>query len=417
MAAIERRKLSLTGLLLAIIGLSMVAEYTFAATVCTNTDFPGSGKSDVRSYREMAGIYLNQEIQAGEQAERSGALALAWRHYNTARLRFYHPDLGLWANVRCAPESDYRRALRHQQGVGSKLAQRDLADGKYLWSEGDKQQLIKDMALDNPQAMMLLGGGGLEYYLRSFRYQDFEEQFQPFVAGLYGNAGAADGFRKILLLLKANRADLEQLAEQKKSQQILEEQRESSGIRLADDTLGLLPEEAAGFAELDAARDLVVKEIERNIAYWLDREREDFTAVESAKNMMAEMMTADAAIDKLKAAADFPSLINEAGAYKEEPWYSLSADYKQQILARAEQHGDKLMGQGSPHAAKKYFSFAGAREKRDAASALGRKQGDELTSKMEQQVKDGGSMFDAATDEEREKFDSDTDALADELGL
>ncbi len=91
------------------------------------------------------------------------------------------------------------------------------------------------------------------------------------------------------------------------------------------------------------------------------------------------MMATETALGSLKSAAKFPPLIKQA--------------------------------------AQKYYSFAGLRDKRDAASALGRKQGDDFKKNVELQLKDGGKIFDAASDAQRQQFNNETDALADEWGL
>jgi hypothetical protein len=390
--------------------LLVYAGSGLAATVCTQSDFRGPDGPDTRSYHEVTLLHIDNAIVKGDRALQRGEPRQAFYDYDRAMRGFDHPDLRLVVRPRCATAADYRRALAKLQSVGGDLAAKSLAAGKYLASAAERQQLRRGMSEQNMDYVKLMQGwGAFEFYLTSYRYQDFQQHLGPYLDQLYGVKDAADHFSDLLFVLTVEAARLQASKETYETDFTLG--------RYQNDSIGLLTEEAAGFAALQASRKKVVKALERNIGYWLDQEEQEFAALASAKDMMSEMMTAEVAINNLKIAAEMPPLIKQAGGYKEEPWYSMSADYKRKIQARAEQHGDRLMEAEKAAAAKKYYSFAGARDKRDAASALARKQGDEMARKMKQQVKDGGAMFDAATDEERDKFDSDTDALADELGL
>lgn len=388
----------------------LVSGHVSAATVCTNTDFPGAGDAQVRSYREVSQAHIERELAAGDRAEQQGDLRSAFYHYERALGGLDHPDLGVWLPMRCALSDDYQQAMRKLQSVGERQVEAALAEDNVLQHEITRRQLRQGMTDENMDWLKLMQGwGAMEYALHANQYERARQVQAPFLEGLLGRADAAARIEELQRLLASRAGDLAARNEQYEL--------DYGWGKLGNDTVGLLPEEAAGAAALKALREQVVAATEANIAYWLDQEAQAFNALQQANGMVAETMSANAAVETLKMAQRLVPLIKTGSAYREEPWYSRAAQYERDILALGEQHGDALMELDKPFAAREYYAFAGADDKREAAQVLMEQQGEELQRSVRQSMEEGNTMFEAASEEEKKRFEDDADALADELGL
>lgn len=396
------------------IALGVFAQSAYGETICTSADY--SGQAGARSYRQVAQSHITQQLQKGDVAQQQGELTAAYYQYAQALHSFPHPDLKGVGNlvgsggvsVRCATLADYQGAMEKLQGVAKKLAQQALSQGRWVMVEGERYQQFGGTEAEVALAIATMQDwGALDYYRNAYLFQDYQQQFKVYLKKLYGQADAIPAFRALLSINRSN--DL------KDARQRYE--RDYSRRGYSNDSIGLLPEEAQGLQVLDNTRDALVAALGDNIDFYLDKETGSFAELGRAQGIVAEMLAAETAVRQLRVAQKYPALIRGVGSYKQEPWYSMAANYEQKIAQQAERQGDQLLSLEKPQAAERLYSVAGARDKRKQASAMAKRESDAMQESLRQSLEKSGDVFDAATDSERQQFKSDTDALADELGL
>jgi hypothetical protein len=167
--------------------------------------------------------------------------------------------------------------------------------------------------------------------------------------------------------------------------------------------MGLLDFELAGLEKLRGIADRLNAYRDEHVQYWLSKEAQSFEAVKRnpppASAALMLMPETGVALTQLEQAQKVAL-----------------PDARAPIRAIGEARGDWLFGEQRYAEAKMYFEFAGASDKQTNAARLAEEElaalSDQTIRKVQEQAK--GML---KSKEQTEAFESETDALAEELGI
>ena len=234
------------------------------------------------------------------------------------------------------------------------------------------------------------GSGLLDLLLAANLYDDFEAEAAAFLRRAIGDAQARQHF-KTVTALATHRL------------QYLQELREAYGADYTVSITGLLPTETEAFTALpDLAARLDPIRAE-HVRYWLNREAESFAVllknVPPPNALVTLPFDLGTATGQLELALQIAQPTDEAG-----------------VRALAERRGDELGGRGRHAEAAEYYDLAGADTKALQSRQLVERS---LQNRASELAKTVDPTLDALrkSPAERESFESETDALAEELGV
>jgi hypothetical protein len=356
-------------ILLSVVPLAAPAEYD----VCRDPVLK-YGASDSREtvspMIDVAQRILEEDLAAGRAAQDpSTAVAHFVEHY------FYmgHPEAVAPASYsRCAPAQMYQEL---SEAVGDVVdSVRDEYRRKH-WYIGTKESK-----------------GLLDMMLLANRYDEFEAEAVRFLRNAKDDPNAAKLFEQTIGLGTQRARELEQF------QNALD-----SRSTTLTGGLGLFDFELSGLDKLSGLANRLNAYRDEHVEYWLNKETQSFAAVKRnpphASAVIAVVPETAVAMTQLEQAHKVAR-----------------TDARAPVLAIGEARGDWLFGEQRYSEAKRYFEFAGATGKQTKAAKLSEEKiaelSDQTINKVQEQMK---GMI--KSKEQKEAFESDTDSLAEELGI
>ncbi len=313
-------------------------------------------------------------IQADIEAGRSENEPLkAIQRFQDNNYYMKHPDLpSPKAISRCAPPSMYRQLSDETAKVVSSIFEQ-YKSNRWFLSENE---------FENPGLLQLL--------MLSNQYDAFLAEAEKFLLSAKDDSEAPQLFKHVHKLIYARQNHLMQV------QKSLNNEYYSHGF-------GLLDIEKQGFEILSRAPAQIDALRQEHIDFLLDKENNVFSKVKNnppPENAMV-LFNPDAM---------------ESITYLERAIKVSLKEQQAPIRARAEMRGDDLVSDNRHREAISYFEVAMADEKLAKSQAIVESEANEIAEKTERDVeKQIEGML--KTEEERKEFESETDVLAEELGI
>lgn len=344
---------------------------------------PRSGDT-VRPIAGLANGIIDADLAAASAAtDPLQAIAALQKH----QFDMAHPELPkdapttVFYRVRCAAPDRYEQ-------LNDAIAKRVQANRKgyrdRAWFVGGGYGVL------NPENPNTERPGLLNLLLMANLYEDFEQEARDFLTAAIGDAEADNHFDS-LAQLAASR------------QRYLSRWDKDYSSDYAQGGVGLLPAERSGLSVLPGIAERLAPLRDLHVEHWLGKEDATFerllaTATNPAALINLQLGTATAT-EQLRLARSVARSKDVA-----------------RINERAIVRGDTLMKRERFREAAEYYDFADAKPQlaraRAQEEARGEARIEKLTRSFEKQRDD---MIKTA--EEQEAFESDTDALADELGI
>ena len=361
----------------------------FAANACTEPLQTGSRATDrLPPMASVADAVLDQNLARSKRTEDlAKAIAILQRN----QFAMTHPQatgsqrIAAFVQVRCGSAAKYR-ALNSQIEQRVRAAQQLYRQQRWFISPDHNQLTLQ--AFENPEVVNP-SPGLLNLMLMANLYDAFETEAKDFLKAAVGDDQASAHFTAINRMI------------QKRLRFLNDWDQRYTGS--GQGGVGLLPQEQAGFSKLKDLPQRLEPLRDAHVAHWIEREQETFTS------LMAQ--PADKLLN-LAAAAQQATAVQQLQL----ALTIARPDAKGAITALALRRGQTLSDAEHFDAAADYFKLAGADAKAKQATAANNVRAERRAERLQQSASElRDSLF--KSDAERERFESDTDALADELGI
>jgi hypothetical protein len=357
------------------------------ANQCTEPLRYGPATGDtVRPIAGLANGIIDTDLAAASRAtDPLLAIATLQRHL----FDMAHPELPEEApttgfyRVRCADPDRYEQL----NGAIGKLVQSNRkAYRNRAWFIGGGYGVL------DPEAPNAQKPGLLNLLLMANLYEDFEQEARDFLTAAIGDAEADKHFDTLAQLAASRLRYLSRWDMDYRSD-------------YAQGGVGLLPAERSGLRALQDIEDRLAPLRDLHVKHWLGKEDATFERIlASAPN--------PAALINLQLGADTATATEQLRLARSVARSKDVARINQRAVAR----GDGLMKRERFTEAAEYYDFAGAKPQLARARAQEETRGEARIEKFTRGFeKQRDEMMKTA--DEREAFESDTDALADELGI
>lgn len=362
----------------------LLPTFVHAANRCTDTVRTGSAATDrLPPLANIAGGVIEENLVEAKSRDLIQAIATLQQN----QFSMVHPQASqaqrqyAFFQVRCASEDSYR-ALNDQIRARVRAAQSQYR--KQRWFIGTPMDLISMHAQDPAPGLLNL-------LVMANLYDEFEQEAVQFLNAAVGDNEAAAHFKSVNRIAESRRRFLTEWDER------------YTNTSYGAAGIGLLAEERAGLTKLENLEARLEPLREAHIEFWLQSEQQSFAELLARpSNDLLDLqgtMQADTAVEQLRLA------LNIARPAAKEP-----------ITTLAHERGQTLVDAERFTEAADYFKLAGADAEADRAIAANNARLDARSAAL---TKSATELRDTMmkSDAERESFEDETDALADELGI